>query len=102
MFLRRNGKKDKDTTIRLDKFLANRGIAARRHIEEILQKHIVTVNGNRVKEAGIRFDPQKDRLLFDERKITVPEYVYIKINKPKNVISTASDEMGRKTVISSW
>jgi pseudouridine synthase len=89
-----------DTTIRLDKFLASRGIAARRNIEEILKTQVVTINGKRIKEPGVRLDPLKDTLLLDGKKLDVPAYVYIKINKPKDVISTASDERGRKTVVS--
>lgn len=93
-------KKEIDTTIRVDKFLANREIAARRNILDVLSKHIITINGKRVKEAGERFDPEKDILLFDGKRLATPKYVYIKLHKPKEVISTASDEFGRKTVVS--
>jgi pseudouridine synthase len=93
-------KEIKDSTIRLDKFLANRGISARRNIEDVLKAQIVTINGKRAKEPGVRFDPMKDTVLVDGKKLEVTEYVYIKINKPKDVISTASDERGRKTVVS--
>lgn len=89
-----------DVTIRIDKFLANRGISARRNIGEILEKNNIMLNGKRVKEPGIRFDPEKDILLIDGKKPEVTEYVYIKLYKPKDIISTASDEFGRKTVLS--
>jgi pseudouridine synthase len=89
-----------DKTVRIDKFLASQGIASRRTIAEILQKHVVTINGKRVIEPGERFDEKKDKMLFDGEKLEQPPFVYIKLHKPKDVISTASDEFGRKTVVS--
>lgn len=85
---------------RIDKFLANSGISARRNISEVLKIHTITINGKRVKEAGVRFDPNKDILLLDGKEITAPYATYIIVNKPKGIISTASDEFGRKTVLS--
>jgi len=85
---------------RIDKFLANSGISARRNISEVLKTHTVTINGKRVKEAGVRFDPNKDILLLDGKEIPAPSATYIIVNKPKGIISTASDEFGRKTVLS--
>lgn len=96
-----NVPKNVDTkTVRMDKYLASLGMAARRNITDILRSKLITINGKKVLEPGIRFDPGKDRLLIDGEQITKPEYVYIMLHKPKNVISTASDEMGRKTVVS--
>lgn len=85
---------------RIDKFLANSGISARRNISEVLKIHTITINGKRVKEAGVRFDPNKDIVLLDGKEITAPLATYIIVNKPKGIISTASDEFGRKTVLS--
>lgn len=89
-----------DSTIRLDKFLASRGISARRNIAEILKKHTITINNKLVKEPGERFDLEKDVILFDGKQLKALSYVYIKLYKPKNVVSTVSDEFGRKTVVS--
>ena len=62
---------------RIDKFLANSGISARRNISEVLKTHTVTINGKRVKEAGVRFDPNKDILLLDGKEIPAPSATYI-------------------------
>ncbi|MBP9719107.1 MAG: rRNA pseudouridine synthase [Candidatus Levybacteria bacterium] len=96
----KNGKNGTEPTIRVDKFLASRGISARRNITEILQKQVITIHGKRVKEPGIRFNPETDELLIDGKEVPAPLYEYIKLYKPKDIISTASDEFGRKTVVS--
>lgn len=90
----------KDTTVRLNKYLANLGIASRRDIKFFLKQQTVTVNGQRVKESGFRIDPKKDNIRVNGEKIKAPELVYLLINKPKGVVSTTADEYGRKNVIS--
>lgn len=87
-------------TIRLDKYLANLGICSRRDVKQVLKKQIVTVNGKRVRESGTRIDPKKDTVLLNGKKIKQPEFVYYMLNKPKGIISTTSDELGRDDVTS--
>jgi 23S rRNA pseudouridine2605 synthase len=89
-----------DKTIRLNKYLANLGIASRRDIKTFLKSQNVTVNGERINEAGFRVDPQKDEIRINGKEIKQPELVYYLINKPKGVVSTTADEYGRKNVIS--
>lgn len=89
-----------DTTIRLNKYLANNGIAARRDIKEFIKKEQVTVNGERAKEPGVRVNPKKDDIRLNGKKIHPPQLVYYVINKPKGYISTTADEFGRKNVTS--
>lgn len=85
-------------TIRLNKHLANLGICSRRDVKLFLKQHRVTVNGERAKEPGIRIDPLKDDIRLDGEKIKPPILVYYLLNKPKGIISTTSDEYGRKNV----
>jgi ribosome-associated protein YbcJ (S4-like RNA binding protein) len=85
-------------TIRLNKFLANNGIAARRKISEFLQENNVLINGKRVIESGTRLDPQKDQVSINGQKVKQEAYVYFLLNKPAGVVSSAQDEHGRKTV----
>lgn len=87
-------------TIRLNKYLANNGIAARRDIKQFVKEHNVTVNGEQAREPGIRIDPQKDDIRVDGKKIKAPQLVYFLLNKPKGYISTTADEFGRKNVTS--
>jgi 23S rRNA pseudouridine2605 synthase len=89
-----------DKTIRLNKYLANLGIASRRDIKTFLKSQNVTVNGESIKEAGFRVDPQKDEIRINGKEIKQPELVYYLINQPKGVVSTTADEYGRKNVIS--
>lgn len=89
-----------ETTVRLNKFLANLGVASRRDIATLLKQQVVTVNGNRVKESGFRIDPKTDDIRLNGKKIEQPELVYYLLNKPKGIVSTTADEYGRKNVTS--
>jgi 23S rRNA pseudouridine2605 synthase len=89
-----------DKTVRLDKYLANLGTCSRRNIKALLKEHVLTVNGERVRESGYRLDPQNDELLLDGQKIAKPKLVYFLLNKPKGIVSTTADELGRKNVTS--
>lgn len=89
-----------ETTIRLNKFLANLGICSRRDVKQFLKEKSVTVNGQRVKVSGERIDPRKDDIKINGNKIRPPKLVYYLLNKPKGFISTTADEFGRKNVIS--
>jgi len=95
-----SAKKSEDQTVRLNKYLANLGIASRRDIKIFLKQQTVTVNGQRVKESGFRIDPKKDDIRLNGEKIKQPELVYFLLNKPKGIVSTTSDEYGRKSVTS--
>lgn len=87
-------------TIRLNKFLANNGVGARRKISDYLQENEVKINGLRVKEPGIRLDPQTDQVTVNGKLLPkIEQLVYFLLNKPKGVISSVSDEHGRQTVV---
>ncbi|WAM32978.1 rRNA pseudouridine synthase [Caldicellulosiruptor morganii] len=86
--------------IRLQKFMADCGVASRRKCEEIILQGRVKVNGRTVTELGFKVDPQKDEVFVDGKKLVpVQKKIYIMLNKPFGVISSAKDEKGRKTVI---
>lgn len=87
-------------TIRLNKYLANLGVASRREIKLLLKQQIVTVNGQRIKESGFRIDPKLDDIRLNGKKILPPTLVYYLLNKPKGIVSTTADEFGRKNVTS--
>lgn len=86
-------------TIRLNKYVANAGIASRRKADELIAQGLVKVNGEVVKEMGFRVK-KTDEIRFKD-KIIKPETKkrYFLLNKPKNLITTMSDEKGRKTVM---
>lgn len=87
-----------DTTIRLNKYLANLGICSRREVKQLLKAQALTVNGKQVVEPGTRIDPYHDTIKLNGEKIKPPRLVYYLLNKPKNVVSTTTDEFGRKNV----
>lgn len=86
-------------TIRLNKYLAISGIASRRKADELIKKGHVTVNDQVVLEMGYRV--KKEDVVTFKGEVIQPETekVYILLNKPKNVITTVSDEKGRRTVM---
>jgi 23S rRNA pseudouridine2605 synthase len=87
-------------TERLQKILAGAGVASRRKSEALIVEGRVTVNGAVVTELGTKADPESDHIKVDGRLIRPSgRLVYIALNKPDNVVSTASDPQGRETVL---
>jgi pseudouridine synthase len=86
---------------RLQKVLAHAGVASRRASEELIQQGRVSVNGKIVTELGTKVDPRRDLVTVDGLPLPqrVEKPVYILLNKPRGVLSTASDDRGRQTVL---
>ena len=86
--------------IRLQKFLADSGIASRRKSEEYILDGRIKINGQIVTELGTKVDPNVDVVEFDDIEVMPSEkYVYILLNKPIGVVTTAEDQFGRDTVL---
>lgn len=86
---------------RLQKFIANTGYASRRKAEELIQKGKVKVNGNIVREMGVKVD-SKDLVEVEGKLLNyenVEQKVYYLLNKPRGVITSTSDDKDRKTVV---
>lgn len=87
--------------LRLNKFLSSCGVASRRHSDELIAQGRVFVNGKVVTSVGTTINEKKDKVVFDGKELSLPSsFVYIKLNKPKGYICSASDEKGRKTIYS--
>lgn len=87
--------------IRLQKFLAQAGVASRRASEDLIRAGRVRVNGKTITEMGVKISPHQDKVTVDNVVVRPPEHAhtYIMLNKPRYVLSTSSDEWGkRKTV----
>ncbi|MCX7769932.1 MAG: rRNA pseudouridine synthase [Proteobacteria bacterium] len=86
--------------IRLQKIIADAGIASRRDAEKIIEEGRVTVNGI-IAKLGDKADPEKDHIKIDGKLLKPQkiEYIYIILNKPKKVMCTTSDPEGRETVM---
>lgn len=87
-----------DDMERLQKVLAQSNIASRRKSEEMIQAGRVKVNGEIITELGFKVNPS-DVVEVDGSIIERTEHYYFLMNKPTGVVSTASDEKGRKTVL---
>ena len=85
---------------RLQKFLAEAGIASRRKCEELIIQGKVSVNGKVVKELGVKVNPEKDKVLYNGKEVNVQEEkVYILLNKPIGYVTTAKEQFGRDMVL---
>lgn len=85
---------------RLQKYLANNGIAARRKCEEFILAGRVKVNGKTVTELGVKINPENDIVEFDGKKVEkVEHHVYILLNKPIGYVTTVKDQFDRPTVL---
>lgn len=86
--------------IRLQKYLAEAGIASRRKCEEYITDGRIKVNGKIINELGTKVNPEKDEIYFDDKKIeNKEELVYILLNKPIGYVTTAKDQFNRDTVM---
>jgi len=91
-----------DNAERLQKVLAHAGVASRRASESLILQGRVSVNGQVVTELGTKVDPRQDVITVDGQSLgkQAETLVYIILNKPRNVLSAASDEQrGRQTVL---
>lgn len=85
--------------VRLQKVLAQAGVASRRAAEELIARGRVEVNGSIVTEQGVRVDPASDVIRVDGARIPPQRrQVYLVLNKPRGVVSTMEDPQGRPTV----
>lgn len=88
-----------DEGIRLQKVLAQAGIASRRASEQMIVEGRVEVNGQMVTELGTRVRPEVDHIRVDGSRIpTARRHVYLAVNKPRGMVSTMDDPEGRPTL----
>lgn len=85
------------STMRLQRFLARAGVASRRQSEELIKEGRVRVNG-KVAELGSSVDPDDDFVKIGSKVIKLAPKRWIALHKPVGIVTTASDEQGRKTV----
>lgn len=85
--------------VRLQKLIASTGLSSRRKAETLIAAGRVTVNGKVVTELGTKVDSERDHVKVDGKHLTAAQpFVYLMLNKPKNVMSTLEDPGGRTTV----
>ncbi|HEX8923496.1 MAG TPA: pseudouridine synthase [Patescibacteria group bacterium] len=86
--------------IRLNKFIAQLGLASRRHADNLIQDGQVVINGVKA-VLGDKVDPENDRIFISGKLVSRDrqQFVYYILNKPLGVLSSSSDDRGRQTVV---
>ena len=86
---------------RLQKFLAEAGVASRRKAEELIAAGKIKVNGKVITELGTKIDPKKDEVLYLDKEVSTKEVelVYIMLHKPEGYVTTAKEQFGRPGVM---
>jgi 23S rRNA pseudouridine2605 synthase len=91
------GPPDEDGLVRLQKYLAQSGVASRRRCEELMLEGHVTVDGEVVSRLGTKVDPHIAVIRVDGKRLPpISPNVYLVLNKPRGVVSTMSDPEGRR------
>jgi 23S rRNA pseudouridine2605 synthase len=84
--------------VRLQKFLAEAGVASRRAAEKLILAGRVSVNGDVIGELGTRVDPARDRICVDGRPVRQRRKLYVALHKPRGCVCSRKDEFNRPTV----
>lgn len=85
--------------VRLQKYLAEAGVASRRHCEQLIEQGRVSVNGQAVSLLGSKIDPERDSITLDGKPVVIERKVYIALNKPAGFVCTNHDTHGRKRAV---
>jgi pseudouridine synthase len=85
-------------SIRLQKFLADAGVASRRAAEQIILSGRVSVNGDTVRLLGSKVDPAHDKVFVDGKPVRTQRKIYLALHKPVGCVCSRKDELGRRTV----
>jgi 23S rRNA pseudouridine2605 synthase len=90
---------DEAGLVRLQKLLAQSGVASRRRCEELMLAGLVEVDGEVVTRLGTKVDPRRAVIRVEGRRLPpISPHVYLAVNKPRGVVSTMSDPEGRRTL----
>jgi pseudouridine synthase len=88
----------KSAVVRLQKFLAEAGVASRRASEEIILAGRVAVNGGLICELGTKIDPLADRVTLDGKPVRASRKLHFALNKPRGCVCSRKDEHDRSTI----
>lgn len=99
--MKRTLKQSPKELIRINRYISMCGVASRRKADDLVLEGKVEVNGKVLKDLGAKIDPRRDKVFVDGKQAArVHDYLYLVMNKPKDAITTLSDEKGRTTVMS--
>jgi len=89
---------DLSEPVRLNRFIARSGVCSRREADTMIEQGLIQVNGEVVKELGVKVK-DGDSVKVNGKRIVPTDKQYVLLNKPKDTITTTSDEKGRKSVM---
>src|SRR5262245_47525949 len=84
--------------VRLQKFLAESGVASRRAAEQIIREGRVSINGASVTELGVKVDGLHDHVSVDGKPVRPKRKIYLALNKPRGLVCSRKDEHARPTI----
>ena len=84
--------------VRLQKYLAEAGVASRRAAEQFILDGRIAVNGRIVSQLGTKVDPVHDAVAVDGKPVRVRRKLYVALHKPAGCVCSDKDELGRATV----
>ena len=84
--------------VRLQKFLADAGVASRRAGEQVILAGRVAVNGEIIRLLGTKVDPDRDKITVDGQPVRAKNKIYVALHKPINCVCSRKDELGRPTI----
>ena len=84
--------------VRLQKYLADAGVASRRAGEQFILEGRVTVNGQVIRLLGSKVDPDHDSVAVDGKFVRAKKLVYVALNKPPGCVCSRKDELNRPTI----
>ena len=85
-------------SIRLQKFLADAGVASRRASEQVILEGRVEVNGETIRQLGTKVDPLHDRVTVDGKPVRLKRKLYVALHKPRRCVCSRKDEFDRPTI----
>jgi pseudouridine synthase len=84
--------------VRLQKFLADAGVASRRAAEQFILDGRIAVNGKIIRQLGTKVDPVHDGVTVDSKPVRVRRKIYVALHKPAGCVCSHADELGRPTI----
>ncbi|MGH7969155.1 MAG: pseudouridine synthase, partial [Limisphaerales bacterium] len=86
--------------VRLQKYLADAGVASRRAGERLIASGEVAINGQIVRTMGAKVDPKQDRVTVNGQPVRPKRKIYLALNKPRGLVCSKKDEFDRPTIYS--
>jgi len=80
---------------RIDKILSNLGYGSRKEIKSFVKQGMISVGNELVKDSSVKVDPTVEEIFFDGEKVYYREFIYLMLNKPKDVVSSTNDPISR-------